>query len=379
VTPTEVRAACRTGPGRGTGLPPHQRDSRWWSRQISAAVAERDERLSNLRVTAVHHQLSEAMRLLLGPDSGANFHSWAVWGSMKAGVTIRRKDFQQAFRNGVFDRSRLGRSGGRLLARLCGDPVPGRPRSPALGMERLGVALGRRLVTPLAERARARARTALRAANRSLLAVTGGHTARFLEAFHAAADPEPQRLRAYLAGFRPGPPRRGGEDALRAAYRRYHESLFEADPGRRRALTYFANVLIISWEMTLLQPYFHRAVPRGPAAVVMPFFSTYEIGPRRLDMRQDVPRADGPAAPVSLRTSAGGDLETFLVRSVGRRGVRGRLGGTRLRPLIDPRRRLRYLFALTRVLHGDPAVLETPYSREEMDDIGEGRVPVSLA
>jgi hypothetical protein len=37
--------------------------------------------------------------LLTGTDAGANFHTWAVWGSRKAGVTIRQEDLGEALRN----------------------------------------------------------------------------------------------------------------------------------------------------------------------------------------------------------------------------------------------------------------------------------------
>jgi hypothetical protein len=347
-------------------LPPEQTSARWWTWRIRAAVAEEDEGRSNLRVTEIHYHLSQAMRAMLGADSGANFHSWAVWGSKKAGVTIRRKDFQQALRNGAFDRSAVGAAGGRLIAWLCGDAAGERASARPHSARGPGMRLVRRWVAAWAERTRARARLALRTANRRLLSITGGHTARFLETFHRAEEPDAARLARFLAGFRPGTPRRGGEDALREAYRRYHEALFEPDAGRRRELTYFGNVLIIYWEMTLLQPYFHRAIPRGPAAALMPYFSTYEVGARRLDMRRDVPTvaARGSAPPLARLEHR--DLRAFLDRVVRPSVVGGRLEGTRIRPLIDPRRRLRYLFTLTRVLHADAAVVEGPCSGEEM-------------
>jgi hypothetical protein len=66
---------------------------------IEAAVAQRDPVRSNLKITLAHHALSERLRAMTGEDSGANFHSWAVWGSKKAGVTIRREDLDNALFN----------------------------------------------------------------------------------------------------------------------------------------------------------------------------------------------------------------------------------------------------------------------------------------
>jgi len=49
-------------------------------------------------ITRLHFFLSTALREVVGPEAGANFHSWAVWGSRKAGVTIRQEDKDQASR-----------------------------------------------------------------------------------------------------------------------------------------------------------------------------------------------------------------------------------------------------------------------------------------
>src|SRR5690349_21671481 len=68
------------------------RDPAWWTDQIDEAITTPDPGLANLRVTVVHYRLSLALRSVLGPDSGANFHTWATWGSKKAGTTIRQED-----------------------------------------------------------------------------------------------------------------------------------------------------------------------------------------------------------------------------------------------------------------------------------------------
>src|SRR5689334_17796889 len=72
-------------------LPPG-RNLAWWMDQIDEAITTPDPVLANLRITVVHYRLSLALRSVLGPDSGANFHTWATWGSRKAGTTIRQED-----------------------------------------------------------------------------------------------------------------------------------------------------------------------------------------------------------------------------------------------------------------------------------------------
>ena len=63
---------------------------------IDQAVSLKEPAECNRAITECHYQLSQALRRITGPDAGANFHSWAVWGSKKAGVTIRQEDLDQA-------------------------------------------------------------------------------------------------------------------------------------------------------------------------------------------------------------------------------------------------------------------------------------------
>src|SRR5689334_12827938 len=64
----------------------------WWDERIGVAIATPDPVLCNLRITLAHYELSCALHAVLGADSGGNFHTWAVWGSKKAGSTIRQED-----------------------------------------------------------------------------------------------------------------------------------------------------------------------------------------------------------------------------------------------------------------------------------------------
>src|SRR3954463_7759285 len=73
-------------------------DEQHWLKAISDAVTTADPASSNRKITLVHYQLSRALHAVTG-DTGANFHTWAVWGSRKAGVTIRQEDLAEALRN----------------------------------------------------------------------------------------------------------------------------------------------------------------------------------------------------------------------------------------------------------------------------------------
>src|SRR5437773_5694935 len=63
----------------------------WWQKEIAEAVSVSDPTLCNLRITLAHYRLSRVLHEVTGKDSGANFHTWAVWGSKKAGETIRQE------------------------------------------------------------------------------------------------------------------------------------------------------------------------------------------------------------------------------------------------------------------------------------------------
>jgi len=61
-------------------------------KEISAAVNCDDPAESNHRITDLHARLGRLLRQALCTEDAANFHDWAVWGSLKAGETIRGVD-----------------------------------------------------------------------------------------------------------------------------------------------------------------------------------------------------------------------------------------------------------------------------------------------
>jgi len=79
-----------------------------WIDAIEAACSEPDPAVSNRRITRLHYLLSEELAGALGREGGPNFHSWAVWGSRKAGVTIRQEDIDDAIHNATRRRALPG-------------------------------------------------------------------------------------------------------------------------------------------------------------------------------------------------------------------------------------------------------------------------------
>jgi hypothetical protein len=107
---------------------PRWGDLGWWRGLIEAACDGRDPILSNLRITLAHQQLSVALHRVTGASSGANFHTWAVWSSKKAGQTIRKQDVPFLPRAGLG----LGALTGAGAAAVRRDPLGASPRWPAL-------------------------------------------------------------------------------------------------------------------------------------------------------------------------------------------------------------------------------------------------------
>ncbi len=82
-------------------MPAEYFDKAFWGREVAEAIETSDPVLSNRRITLVHYKLSQVLQAVTGTDAGANFHTWAVWGSRKAGVTIRQEDLGEALRNAM--------------------------------------------------------------------------------------------------------------------------------------------------------------------------------------------------------------------------------------------------------------------------------------
>ena len=91
-----------------------------WIGAIRDACLEPDPVRSNQLITCLHYRLSEELAARLGRDAGPNFHSWAVWGSRKAGVTIRQEDLDSAITNATRTAGVVGSAVGACLGGLIG-------------------------------------------------------------------------------------------------------------------------------------------------------------------------------------------------------------------------------------------------------------------
>jgi hypothetical protein len=349
-----------------------QPDLASWNRLIEDAVREPDRTLSNLKVTHAHYLLSTALGEILGPESGANFHTWAVWGSRKAGVTVREEGLDRALREVTVLASCAGLLAGLLAGVVLWHwlpwwVVPGLCVGGALG----GAWSGRRWLAS----GRRRAAGLMLAGNRTVLEDIGGQTARFVTWFEARDPHDPDALARFLEGFRPGETAGGGQDLLRRAFQQYYRAALARDPGAKRQATYVANCLAILHEHVRLQPYISGALPWVVRRCVTNRLMRYDVGPLRLAVGDDVPRLDGLDVPESPGALTDPDLAGFLDGAdglgPGGHGVAGTGAGdwTRLPE------RMKYIFNLFRALHLHPDVFTAPYSVKQFQQIRAGQIP----
>jgi hypothetical protein len=343
-----------------------------WDRLIGGAVREPDPTLSNLQVTRAHYLLSLALRELVGADAGANFHTWAVWGSRKAGVTVRQEGLDRALREVTILSFCTGLLTGFLLGLAVSAWLPGWV---ALALSAVGAAVGTWTGRRWLAYGRRRAAELMLAGNHTVLEDIGGQTARFVTWFSGEGRHGPAALSRFLNGFRPGNADEGGQDLLRRAFEQYHRAALAGDAAEKQQATYYANCLAILHEHVRLQPYIGGSLPWIVRRCVTWRLMRYDVGPLRLAVGDDVPRLDGLDYPESLRKLTDPSLVAFLHGPGGMDSGGTGLAGTAARDWTRLGERMRYVVNLFRALHLHPDVFTAPYTDAQFEQVRVGQVP----
>lgn len=348
------------------------RDVASWNDLIAEAVHEPDTLLSNLKVTRAHYLLSLALRQVVGEQAGANFHSWAVWGSRKAGVTIREEGLERALREVTLLASGMGLLTSWLLGAAWRSWLP-KGSTPVLsvagalaggGLGRCWLLCGRR-----------RAAELMLEGNRTVLEDIGSETGRFVMWFASAPHGDPVAFERFLEGFRSGKTEAGGQDLLRRAFTHYYRAAQARDVHKKQQECYFANCLAILHEHIRLQPYISGTLPWIVRRCVTFRLMRYEVGPLRMAVSDDVPSLDGLDYPESLRQLPDPEVMALLFGPDGLDPGGNGLRGTRTRDWTRLDQRMKYIVNLFRAFHLHPDVIAAPYSPQQLDHIRDGQIP----
>jgi hypothetical protein len=308
-----------------------------WIEIIDVACAEPDAAGSNRAITRTHYLLSEALADGLGREGGPNFHTWAVWGSRKAGATIRQEDLGDAIRNATVTAGIVGTFIGAGTGILAGRLLHWSPDllTAALGVV-LGSLSGAWTGKQIAIWSRSKASELVLAGNRIVLQDIGNQSARFLELLENGASSEDRK--AFFAGLRSGQTEQGGQDRLATAFHSYLTAFDANDVEVKRAAMIAGNCEIVYHEHIRLDPYIRGAMPFIVRRCTTQRLMTYEIGEKVLAVAEDIPGVSTPTAAQNWSK-------------------------------IEER--MRYVFALFRKFHNAPEVFAAPYTEIELPQMGK--------
>ena len=323
-----------------------------WRSALDAAVGCPEPARANLLITQAHYELSLALAEVLGTDAGANFHTWAVWGSREAGTTISQRDVP----------------GLRLGAALAAGTVA-LALMPLADLPLAGAVVSATLAYGIAARELREATGRISAGNRLVLDEIGGETARFVATFSDDIASEPTRIDDFRAALRPGPTHRGGQQLLRQAFTNYHGAALAQDAAVKHELTFLANCQAVWHEHIRLQPYIAGAMPRPFRQGITRRLLDFRVGPEPLHVGRDLDAIAGRCYPSTLSTLAG--PETVAVVEQLRRPARAPAslvasGAANWADLAD---RMNYIVDLFRSRHLEAGVFEAPYSPAETEQL----------
>lgn len=207
--------------------------------EIDVITELRDPVLRNLFITQTYHELSCALRGILGFEH-ANWCSFATWASKQAGHTIRGEDLPERVHRLLEDDEHYVASLERLQGAL---------------IERFEMAIvhhshvGEHLMELMHQLS-----TAIAEGNLKVFAELAPLFARFVDMFTDGTVIDEPVFTEFLDALIPGDTEAGGQELLRSAFVNYRSAAFEPVTKRKMELVLTANVQIGLHEQTRLQP-----------------------------------------------------------------------------------------------------------------------------
>jgi len=279
-------------------------------KQLQTALQTPCPTTCNQRITGAHYSLSTGLAKLLGPEVGANFHSWAVWGSLKAGTTIRQEDLDSAITNATWVAGAVGAATG-LVAKSSIQKTSSLALSMAAGA--LGSFAGALAGRSIAKYSRHRAAEVILEGNRTVLEDIGTYTARFIQYFEnqavsasAAAD--------FTTTIPQSPEAPRNNQLLRSAFHFYaiagDRSLSLTE---RQQACFHANTFAIFHEHIRLDPIIGKSMPWIIQKCVTQRMMNFQVGTLNLSVAQPLDSTDQTNYAITIDDH---ELENWM-RSIG--------------------------------------------------------------
>lgn len=295
------------------------------TREIDEITEMDDPVARNRRITRSYAEISREMRDFIGADGGANWATWAAWASRQAGQTIRGEDA-----GGSFGRSLIRGALGPGLGPIIGGGLEGQVRASAAAVAR---------------------------GNNKVHDEIAREFVRFLETFRGDTEFNQEKLDAYLATFRPGPPERGGQDQLRQAFEAYYRAKFESNKDKKQELMLLGNARIGFHEQTRLQSDIEGALPGIGRGLATEWLMSLRLPGGSIDLGDDVESFRGREFPAELRDIDNAEL-LRLIRQLDANPDTLRGSGTD--DWANFRQRMNFILDLFRSRHNDERLFENP-------------------
>ncbi|TWU51700.1 hypothetical protein [Rubripirellula reticaptiva] len=362
-----------------------------WKTMIDEAIRTDDYTLSNLRITRVHLLLSQALLDAIGHEAGANFHSWAVWGSRKAGVTVRQEDRDQASRDGTIVAGIVGTLVGLAVGFGLHGTMQWSLPSAMTAWAVTGAIAGGFSGFLLAGYTRSRAAKLILHGNRIVLEDIGLVSARYLDYVAQIGPPtnenadqtldaidrseQQSAFATFIHSLRPAPTENDGQDLLKQAFSAYEMARCSRVEKVQHEANFFANCLAVLHEHIRLQPIIRDSLPFLISKCVTQRLMTYSVGERQLAVHDDVPPLGDEPFPKTLQEIDLPELREFLNGDEGYDVQRDGLLNTRANDWTILRERMRYIVNLFRTQHLSAEVMRSPYDEDQLRDIANGTRP----
>jgi len=208
-----------------------------------------DAPLRNLLITQTYCDLSRGLSTVTGAGN-ANWSSFATWASKTAGQTIRGEEVPNEVARILREEAGIDEELEKLTGRKA--------RLLWIKVDIDVFDLARAVIAEVSEQ--------IAAGNLKVFAELAPLFARFV---HTFARPSGRQgvLDTFVAGLRPGPADRDGQDALKLAFTSYVAAAGAATTKERAELTLYGNVLIGLHEQTRLQEHIQGGLdaPLSPA------------------------------------------------------------------------------------------------------------------